>query len=101
MNDIEIQILRKEVAQLRKELDYLYRFLGNFVDLTGNEIDNNKNDISGISKEYKDIIPYTVGEDGKFVVKTGCNANWWTNGFWGGFRKEQNIILNMRQKYIL
>ena len=45
MNDIEIKMLREEVAKLRKEMDNLYIFLGNFVDNTGEEIERAKLDI--------------------------------------------------------
>lgn len=60
MNDIEIQILRKEVKQLRKELDYLYRFLGNFVDNTGETIEKVQSDI--IIK-YNPLKPNTGKEE--------------------------------------
>lgn len=40
--------------------------------------------LSRTSVEYKDIMPYTVDENGKLVVADRPRTNWWTNGFWGG-----------------
>lgn len=59
MNDIEIKMLREEVAKLRKEMDNLYIFLGNFVDNTGEEIERAKLDI--ITK-YNPLMPNTRKE---------------------------------------
>ena len=53
----------------------------NWVNETIEKLDKK---LSRTSVEYKDFLPYTIGEDGKFLAKDGNRPNWWTNGFWGG-----------------
>ena len=53
----------------------------NWVNETLEKLDKK---LSRTSVEYKDFVPYTVGEDGKFAVSHSPRPNWWTNGFWGG-----------------
>lgn len=53
----------------------------NWVNETLEKLDKK---LSRTSVEYKDIMPYTVDENGKLVVADRPKTNWWTNGFWGG-----------------
>ncbi len=53
----------------------------NWVNETIEKLDKK---LSRTSVEYKDIMPYTVDENGKLVVADRPRTNWWTNGFWGG-----------------
>lgn len=52
----------------------------NWVNETLEKLDKK---LSRTSVEYKDFVPYSVDENGKFTTRYTDDPTWWTNGFWG------------------